>query len=325
MPTGKKVRLQSSSLEEMVKAVSVIYCPHLATLKDQRNELRATLQVIRPSVLPIVELRYGTPVAVDAGRFPRLMLMQGCLAGAGRATQANLTAACRPGQTLPLSAGLSTQLEFDKHFAQRSVRLDIDRLETLCARMLNHELDRPLCFELRPFSETLEKTWSRAVALMMAYESMASALPMPAAAALDEFVLSLVLLHHPHNYTSDLLRRTRSAPSRLIREAEHLMRTGDTGLTVSQIAARLGVSLRSLEAGFQEYRRTTPTSRLRAIRLGRARKQLLAANESTSVTSVALENGFLHLPRFSSYYRAAFGETPIATLRRKRRNAAPMR
>ena len=50
--------------------------------------------------------------------------------------------------------------------------------------------------------------------------------------------------------------------------------------------------------------------------------KLLAASASTSVTSVALENGFLHLPRFSSYYRAAFGEAPVATLRRNRRKAS---
>ncbi len=41
------------------------------------------------------------------------------------------------------------------------------------------------------------------------------------------------------------------------------------------------------------------------------------------LTSVALENGFLHLPRFSSYYRAAYGETPVATLRRNRHDAPP--
>ncbi|MGA7540716.1 MAG: helix-turn-helix domain-containing protein [Steroidobacteraceae bacterium] len=65
-------------------------------------------------------------------------------------------------------------------------------------------------------------------------------------------------------------------------------------------------------------------TRLREIRLQRVRKQLLAAGEQTSVTAVALENGFLPLPRFSGYYRAAFGESPVATLQRNRRNVAPI-
>ena len=96
------------------------------------------------------------------------------------------------------------------------------------------------------------------------------------------------------------------------------MRTGGNELTVSVIAARLGVSLRSLEAGFREYRRTTPLQRLRAIRLERVRQNLLTPESRTSVTSAALESGFVHLARFSGYYKAAFGESPAQTLRRSR-------
>ena len=143
-------------------------------------------------------------------------------------------------------------------------------------------------------------------------------MPAAAAASLDEFLISLVLTQHPHNYTDDFQARTRSLPPRLIREAEYLMRTGGNELTVSVIAERLRVSLRSLEAGFREHRRATPLQRLRAIRLERVRQNLLAPQSGTSVTSAALECGFLHLARFSGYYKHAFGESPAQTLRRSR-------
>jgi len=42
----------------------------------------------------------------------------------------------------------------------------------------------------------------------------------------------------------------------------------------------------------------------RSVRLDAARAELLAPSESTTVTSVALANGFFHLARFSAYYRA---------------------
>lgn len=315
---SRKSHLRSASLEEVAAAVSAVYCPHTATVLTARQALQASFGLIRPGAQPIVELRYGAPVKVDAGQFPRLMLMQTCVDGAGMATQGNVAVACRRGQTLPLSPGLSTQLEFDARFAQRSLRVDIERIETLCARLVNHPLERTLRFELRPFSEQLETAWAQGVNMIATYEQMGAILPAASANGLDEFLLSLLLAYHPHNYSDDLARRQPGAPPRLIREAEHLMRTEDAGLTASQIAHRLGVSLRSLEAGFQEYRRTTPTRRLREIRLERVHKSLLAAEEGTSVTAIALENGFFHLPRFSSYYRAAFGEPPNATLRRSR-------
>jgi transcriptional regulator GlxA family with amidase domain len=158
------------------------------------------------------------------------------------------------------------------------------------------------------------------VGLVLTYDDMKVTLPPAAATSFDEFLISLVLTQHPHNYTDELHTRARSTPPRLIREAEHLMRTGEIGLTVGEIASRLGVSLRSLEAGFREYRRMTPTQSLRTVRLRRVREGLLAPTATTSVTTVALENGFLHLPRFSGYYRAAFGESPTVTLRRSRGN-----
>lgn len=318
MPEIEKGRISSADPDDFAQALGRIYCPHTTVLTTSRNRLPAILEIRHAGPQPIVELRYGAPVKVDAGEFPRLMLMQTCLEGSGSARQQGVSASLRKGETMPLSAGLSTQLEFDARFAQRSVRLDIDRLESQCARMLNHPLDRPLRFELRPFSAALETAWSQAVGLVTTYAGMNLALPLAAAASLDEFLISLVLTQHRHNYTDDFQTSTRPPPPRLIREAEHLMRTGRSELTVSEIAAHLRVSLRSLEAGFREHYRTTPLQRLRAIRLERVRQSLQTPDPLTSVTSAALECGFLHLARFSGYYKAAFGESPAQTLRKSR-------
>jgi AraC-like DNA-binding protein len=323
MPEIQKGRINSANPEELARALSRLYCPHTTLFSRSNNGIAATLEIRHAGSQPVVELRYGAPVKVDAGEFPRLMLMQTCLEGSGSATQQGVSVSLRKSETMPLSAGLSTQLEFDARFAQRSVRLDIERLESQCARMLNHPLDRGLRFELRPFSEHLEKAWTEAVSLVTTYATMDLTLPVAAAANLDEFLISLVLTQHPHNYTDDFQARTRALPPRLIREAEHLMRTGGNELTVSAIAAHLRVSLRSLEAGFREYRRTTPLQRLRAIRLERARQNLLTPQPCTTVTSAALECGFVHLARFSGYYKAAFGESPAQTLRRSRSTRPP--
>jgi transcriptional regulator GlxA family with amidase domain len=84
------------------------------------------------------------------------------------------------------------------------------------------------------------------------------------------------------------------------------------------VAAALGVSVRSLQEGFRQWRNTTPNDFLRQTRLRLVREDLLRADESTDVTAVALRHGFAHPGRFSGYYRAAFGELPHVTLRRRR-------
>ena len=105
----------------------------------------------------------------------------------------------------------------------------------------------------------------------------------------------------------------------VIRRAERFMAdSAAMPITVSDVAAHLGISLRSLQAGFRQWRDTTPNMFLRRVRLQLVRDELLQSDSEVNVTTLALRNGFSHLGRFSAYYRAMFGEMPSETLRRRR-------
>ncbi len=310
-------RLQTNDLDEVVSVVAGIYCAHSIKTLGSARANTAGFELIRSGPQPIVELCYGRSVRVDAGTFPRLMLMQTCLEGSGSVEQGTLSTELRRGQTVPLSPALATLLAFDSRFSQRSVRLELERVEALCSRWLNvPALDRQLRFALSPFSASLEQAWAQAVNLIVGYARSGIPLPLSAIANLDEFLVSLVLSQHPHNYSDDLQRTQKAPPPRLIREAERLMRSAAPDLTPSKIAAELRVSLRTLELGFRAVHDCTPNEFLRRVRVNKVRETLLAAHASTSVTEVALANGFFHLARFSAYYRQVFGELPIQTLRR---------
>jgi AraC-like DNA-binding protein len=55
---------------------------------------------------------------------------------------------------------------------------------------------------------------------------------------------------------------------------------------------------------------------LKRYRLDEARQQLLSPQfSSESVTSIALNCGFLHLSRFAAEYKARFNESPSETRR----------
>jgi AraC-like DNA-binding protein len=316
----ENMRLRTSDLDEAIEAVTRVYCPHDVVIRGPgAHGVTSTLQVLRGGVQPLVQLKYSTSVSIDAGDFPRLMLMMTCVEGSAKALQGDSKAAWHRDQTLPLSPGQVTLLDFDPRFAQLGVRLDIERLEGLCARWLNAPLDKPLRFELRPFSPKLESAWAQAVELLLRYEQAGIALPQAAASSFDEFMLSLVLAQHPHNYSEALQAPAGMLEPRIVREAEHVMRIGGLDLSVSEVAAQVGVSLRSLEAGFREWRQTTPTQYFRKLRLEAARTELRNPSSSTTVTSAAFASGFFHLARFSAYYRTQFGESPRQTLKRSRR------
>ncbi|HEX9876408.1 MAG TPA: hypothetical protein VGC50_07135 [Gammaproteobacteria bacterium] len=206
--------------------------------RERRPAIRlaVTLEVLPGGVQPIVKLKYSTPVQIDAGDFPNLMLFETCIDGTGTVVQENSRATHHRNQTLPLSPDLCTKLEFGAQFAQRSVRVNLECVELLCSRLIHSSLDGPLRFELCPFSAELERMWTEAGSLIIAYERMCIDLPRAAAVTFDEFMLSLVLTRHPHNYSEYLRERSPTAAPRAVREAEHLMQVEGADQTVSSLA-----------------------------------------------------------------------------------------
>jgi AraC-like DNA-binding protein len=311
--------MRTRNLDEAVAAVSKVYCPHTVEVMGPLGEIDAFLDISHPTSQPLVRLSYSAPVKIDAQNFSRLFLMMGCESGAAAATQQRQKAEWRPGQTMPLSAGFETQLWFDRTFVQRSVRLDIGKLEAQCAHWLGHPLDEPLRFALRPFSNELERLWRRTLTYLWSGED--GVLPLRGAAknAFDEYLLTLLLHHHPHNYSEAMAGKDSTPVPGMVRRAERYMSdNAETPITVSDVAAHLGVGLRTLQTGFRRWRNTTPRAHLQQVRLQLVRDELLRSGADASVTLIAMRHGFAHLGRFSAQYRAAFGEPPSATLRRGR-------
>ncbi|MGN8049921.1 helix-turn-helix domain-containing protein [Curtobacterium sp. 22159] len=96
----------------------------------------------------------------------------------------------------------------------------------------------------------------------------------------------------------------------------------DRPLASVEIATAAGVSVRTLQEGFQRREGTTPTAWLRDLRLAKARLGLqLADPHETSVAEIAQSCGFRHMGRFSGAYVSAYGEYPGDTLHGRRRHS----
>lgn len=307
--------MRTRDIDEAVEAVTKVFCPH--TIEVMGNSPVDARLAVRPALLqPVAELSYGAPVRIDS-RVARLLIMH-CARGSASAQQEGRSGDWRKGQTLPLSAGFDTQIRLDEAALQHVTLLDMEQVEAHCARWLGRPLEQPLRFSLEPFSDELERVWLNTVAYLSANEGSPIASSAPVKAAFDEFLFTLLLHHHPHNFNEALNENAPSPVPGLVRRAERFMADNvEAPITVSDVARHLGVSLRTLQAGFRNWRNSTPSLHLRQIRLQRAREELLMSDGDVSVTIVALQNGFSHLGRFSAYYHAAFGETPSVTLRRR--------
>src|SRR5581483_9042744 len=133
-----------------------------------------------------------------------------------------------------------------------------------------------------------------------------------------EGVVRGLLLAADHSHQGALRGGSIDPPPRAVQTAIDIMETeAHLPLTISALAARSYVSVRSLQQGFRVHLGTTPTVYLRDVRLRRAHQDLKASDPSVdTVASIAFRWGFANLGRFAAAYAARYGERPAMTLRR---------
>ncbi len=109
----------------------------------------------------------------------------------------------------------------------------------------------------------------------------------------------------------------RAAAPHYVREAERLM----TELAVEapgilDIAARVGISARTLSEGFRRFRGISPFEYQSRARLDALHRALAGAASGQTVSQIAAAHGYINLGVLAAKYRDRFGESPVATLRK---------
>ena len=108
-----------------------------------------------------------------------------------------------------------------------------------------------------------------------------------------------------------------SVPRTLSLSLSAMRAAPDRPLDLTALGAISRVSPRTLQRHFRVFLGKTPQAVLQDIRFERARRDLLRASSTATVTDIALRCGFAHLGRFSIEYRKRYGEKPLETLHRR--------
>ena len=140
-----------------------------------------------------------------------------------------------------------------------------------------------------------------------------------AAALLSEAALRLIFENTPHRLSHRLPRKSLDVTPRNIKAAIDFMHANlHQPLTVTEVAEAAGVSVRSLQAGFQQFQDATPVAYLRRLRLEAVHKELSLPANTLAVSEVALKWGFTQMGRFAAQYREVYQIHPSETVRRVR-------
>ena len=110
---------------------------------------------------------------------------------------------------------------------------------------------------------------------------------------------------------------TRDAPARTVRAAlDYIEAHLSAPLTLADIAAAAGLSVRSLQDKFRQAVGQTPVQYIIDSRLRRVHQDLLSDNNVMhSIAEIAVRWGFVHMSDFGQRYRRLYGRAPSETRR----------
>ena len=134
----------------------------------------------------------------------------------------------------------------------------------------------------------------------------------------QEILVTALLNLQTHSLSETLDRQSRQVRPFYIRKAiAYIHDNAADSITPADLVKVVGVSLRSLQAGFASYHNIGPSAYIKQVKMQKAREQLLIANHlETTVAEVAASWGFYNPCSFTGNYRKLYGENPSETLRR---------
>ncbi|WP_156906398.1 AraC family transcriptional regulator [Halomonas halocynthiae] len=313
----QRLVFRSSAAEEVQQSVSDVFKPHCLEPLSRSGHLAARLHSVTLGQVSYSRLSYGSAVRIDPGRLEGFYLVQMPLRGLAQIESDGERVASGERLASVLNPTVRLRMHWGDDCDQLMLRIERDALEQSCGQFLGRPLRCPLVFHpaLR-WRDT--PSWFNLIAYVtrLLGESPEADRDPLIAPQLEQLIIHTLLTTQPHNY-SEALRQgdKRLAPRHVKRVEEYIEAHAQDPLTPAQLASVAGVSLRTLYAGFRDFRHQSPMETLRQVRLERVRQALLTDTDTATITDIAMGWGFTHMGRFSLSYRQVFGESPSETLR----------
>ncbi|WP_395309124.1 helix-turn-helix transcriptional regulator [Mycobacterium sp. AMU20-3851] len=265
----------------------------------------------------IEDIRHTGEALLRADRVPSVVALF-VLNGHVEAEHGRLTGSAGPGQWLLASSGVGgvrvrlRDAQLRSVVVARPLLTEVAAIDTAAAAVPRFTGLVPVSAGAARTLATTERFLSR---LLTDQEDTDNRILLASAGRL---LASALLTAFPNDLPPEDVPADADAFPVLLRQAiEFIQDNAAHDIGVSDVAAALYLSPRTVQYMFRRHLDTTPTAYLRDIRLARAREELIASDRSvTTVAATAARWGFAHTGRFAVIYRRAFGESPHETLRR---------
>jgi AraC-like DNA-binding protein len=317
-------RVATASVDEAAEQIGRIFCPHdLKPLRSTSPGFSARHNCAAFDGFSINYVAYGGSVSIDPGCLERFFLVQLPISGAARVLTASRDVQTRPGITASLlSPTMATRMTWANDCAQLILLVERRLVEQRAAAFAGKaacavEFDPTIDLQT-PAAQALQAQLQGLVNLAEGVGARRSLSPV-AAANWREALLGHLLTGQRHSLSEAITNfqgQVETLPRPLRRARDCLQAHATEPLDLAQLADAAGIGIRALQIGFQRHFGRSISEMLLDIRLAHLNSRLKTAPPDARIIDIAFDLGFTHLGRMAGAYRAKFGETPLATLRR---------
>ncbi len=310
--------LSSAGHHEIKDKVSHYLWPHRMSLQ-QGDALNSALYGVFFGSSALFDLHYGAQVEIDAGDIESYYLIRVTLQGSGTVTLGKRSVAMQQGSLTISSPSERSLIRIDKDCRNLILRVERDALERQLLKLLDRPLKQPLMFDIQvpaehPGIAAVRETLDYVCRLHQS--PMVEGLAPTLGSGLSEYLLSVLLTQLPHNYSQALNEdRRQPMPFHVRKARDYIENNLEEPIALVTLAELSGVSIRTLQNGFTQFLKQTPTDYMRSRRLARVHEALQQALPCDSVTDILLRHGVSSFGHFATHYRKQYGCLPSETLR----------
>lgn len=320
----KTVFENSTDPREASTLVGSLYRPHNLSLRQPTDSMSARMAHFDAVETSISQLTYDAEIRITSDPFQDFYLVMLPKQGQFSVTQNRSELIATVDSPIVLDADKSIDMNWSKSCDNLIFKVNKRLIEKSLFDSYGIEAKHPVEFNFaHSKSANLQNFAALFSSLMHNNPYFDESHKNPEVLKKIEELLVAALISSGNNYSQVIEGiQYKVLPKFVIHAKDFIEENYANKITVIDVAQFVGVSVRALQKGFEQYENSTPSLFLRRIRLRKARETLLKMRcnpNALKVSEVALNCGFQHFGNFSNYYLKEYGESPSTTLSGKTR------